>query len=225
MNRLSLVLLPALIFMGCAEPEKPPTSTATLIEDPAVLDAVLTRCTVGDEDFRASQECTNARRAVDAVAAGEAEKEQVDLEAQSERKRAALRRQRERQDQKKEIAEERAENIAAAKEAEELTGSAEYADELTPEEPVVLPPTTPTGAVIEKEASEDAPLPGLDETDVCTIEPAALSDADLEMLLIALQEERQFRQSRGQPAQETVPEIQDDQRKDDPTDVFSGGGG
>ncbi len=201
MNRLLLVLLPALIFLGCAEPEKPPESIASLIEDPALLDTVLARCTSGDEELRASQECRNARRAVDAVAAAEAkEKEEVDLEAQSERKRAALRRARERLDQKREIAEERAENEAAAKEAEELTGSAEYADELVAEEAKVLPPTTPIGAVIEPEVSEEAPLPGLDEAEVCTIEPSALSEADLTTLLIALQEEWQYRHSRVQPA-------------------------
>lgn len=200
MNRLALILLPALIFLGCAEPEKPLVSTATLIEDPTLLDTVLARCTAGDEEFRASRECKNARRAVDAVATAEAvEQEKIDLEAQSERKRAALRRERERQDQRREISEERAESAAAAKEAEELTGSAEYADQLLTEEAVVLPPTTPIGAVIEPKASADATLPGLDETGICTIDPAALSAADLEMLLIALQEEWQFRQSRVEP--------------------------
>lgn len=236
MNRLPLVLLPALLFLGCAEPEKPTVSTATLIEDPTLLDAVLARCTAGDEEFRASLECKNARRAVDAVAVAEAEekeKEKVDLEAQSERKRAALRRQRERLDQQREINEERAESEAAAKEAEELTGSAEYADALVAEEVVVLPPTTPIGAVIEPEVTEDSPLRGLDETEICTIDPVALSAADLEMLLIALQEEWQFRQSRVQPAGAAdgeqlppqEPGFEAEQREDEPAEAFSGGDG
>lgn len=234
MNRLPLVLLPALLFLGCAEPEKPTVSTATLIEDPTLLDAVLARCTTGDEKLRASQECKNARRAVDVVTVAEAEeKEKVDLEAQSERKRAALRRQRERLDQQREINEERAESEAAAKEAEELTGSAEYADALVAEEVVVLPPTTPIGAVIEPEVTEDSPLRGLDETEICTIDPVALSAADLEMLLIALQEEWQFRQSRVQPAGAAdgeqlplqEPGFEAEQREDEPAEAFSGGDG
>ncbi|MCH9026801.1 MAG: EexN family lipoprotein [Proteobacteria bacterium] len=220
MIRLSLVLLPALIFMGCAEPEKPPASIATLIEDPALLDTVLARCTVGDEEFRASRECKNARRAVDAVAAAETEEQKtVDLEAQSERKRAALRRERERVDQQREISEERAEIEAAAKEAEELTGSADYADQLIGEE-AVLPPTTPIGAVIDPEIIEDAPLPGLGESEICTIDPAALSAADLETLLIALQEEWQFRQSRVGPAGAAGGP-----QEDKPAEVSSGGDG
>lgn len=234
MNRLPLVLLPALLFLGCAEPEKPAVSIATLIEDPTLLDAVLARCTAGDEELRASQDCKNARRAVDVVAVAEAaEEEKVDLEAQSERKRAALRRQRERLDQQREISEERAETEAAAKEAEELTGSAEYADELVAEEAVALPPTTPMGAVIEPKTTEDSPLPGLDESQICTIDPVALSAADLEMLLIALQDEWQFRQSRVQPAgaadgeqlpmQETGSGA--DRREDDPAEAYSGGDG
>lgn len=234
MNRLPLVLLPALLFLGCAEPEKPTVSTATLIEDPTLLDAVLARCTAGDEELRASQECKNARRAVDVVAVAEAEeKEKVDLEAQSERKRAALRRQRERVDQQREINEERAESEAAAKEAEELTGSAEYADALVAEEAVVLPPTMPIGAVIEPEVTEDSPLPGPDETGICMIDPVALSAADLEMLLIALQEEWQFRQSRVQPAGAAdgeqlplqEPGFEAEQREDEPAEAFSGGDG
>ncbi|MCZ6761630.1 MAG: EexN family lipoprotein [Gammaproteobacteria bacterium] len=236
MNRLPLVLLPALVFMGCAEPEKPPASIATMIEDPALLDAVLARCTAGDEEFRARRECKNARRAVDAVATAETEdKEKADLEAQSERKRAALRRQRDRVDQQREVTEERAETKAAAKEAEELTGSADYADHLIAEEAVVLPPTTPIGAVIEPEITEDAPLPGLDESAICTIDPVALSAADLEMLLIALQEEWQFRQARDEPAgandgeqlpgQETGSATEGDQQENKPAAVFSGGGG
>ncbi len=236
MIRLSLVLLPALIFIGCAEPEKPPASIATLIEDPPLLDTVLARCTAGDEEFRASRECKNARRAVDAVAAAETEEqEKADLEAQSERKRAELRRQRERVDQQREITEERAEIEAAAKEAEELTGSADYADHLIAEEAGVLPPTTPIGAVIEPEITEDAPLRGLDESEICTIDPAAMSAADLEMLLIALQEEWQFRQSPVEPAgaaggeqlpvQETGFTPEGDPQGDKPAEVFSGGDG
>ena len=234
MNRLPLVLLPALLFLGCAEPEKPTVSTATLIEDPTLLDAVLARCTTGDEKLRASQECKNARRAVDVVTVAEAEeKEKGDLEAQSERKRAALRRQRERLDQQREINEERAESEAAAKEAEELTGSAEYADARVAEEVVVLPPTTPSGAGVDPEVTEDSPLRGLDETEICTIDPVALSAADLEMLLIALQEEWQFRQSRVQPAGAAdgeqlppqEPGFEAEQREDEPAEAFSGGDG
>ncbi len=236
MSRLTLVLLLALVFMGCAEPEKPPPSIATMIEDPALLDTVLARCTAGDEEFRASRECKNARRAVDAVAAAETEEQEtVDLEAQSERKRAALRRERERVDQQREITEERAEIEAAAKEAEELTGSADYADHLIAEEAVVLPPTTPTGAVIEPKITEDAPLPGLNESEICTIDPVALSAADLQMLLIALQEEWQFRQSRVEPVgakggeqlpgQETGSTTAGEQQDNKPAEVFSGGGG
>ncbi len=234
-NRFLLVLLLALILAGCAEPEKPPISIASLIEDPALLDTVLARCTAGDEELRATQDCTNARRAGDVVAATAEEEQGIDLEAQFERKRAALRRERERQDLQQEIAEDRAEKEAAAKESEELTGSAAYADELIAEEAEVLPPTTPIGAVMEPKVTEDAPLPGLDETAVCTIEPAALTDADLEMLLIALQEEWQYRRSHGPPArpanrnklpaQESGSGTQGNQREDDPADVLAGADG
>lgn len=199
-----------------------------MIEDTTLLDTVLAECTVGDEKIRASQNCKNARRAVDAVAAREAEeKQQVDLEAEFERKRAALRRQQDIRDQQQKIAEDLAEKSAAAKVAEELTGSADYADELLPDEPDVLPPTTPMGAVMESEVSKEAPLPGLRQTDVCSIDPSALTDADLETLLSALQVEWQYRHSQTDPGGATGggPLPADEPPVDDPAEVFSGGDG
>ncbi len=199
-----------------------------MIEDAALLDTVLAKCTAGDEKIRASENCKNARRAVDVVAAKEEEaKQEVDLEAESERKRAELRRRQNIRDQHQQAAEDRAEQSAAEKQAEELTGSADYADELVPDEPEVLPPTTPMGAVMATEESEEAPLPGLSETDVCSIDPTTLTDADLETLLFALQEEWQYRQSQYDSGGITdggqLPA--DEQRADDPADVFSDGDG
>ena len=216
------------MLLGCAEPKEPPVSTASMIEDTALLDTVLAECTVGDEKIRASQNCKNARRAVDAVAAREEEeKQEVDLEAESERKRAALRRRQDTRDQQQQAVEDLAEISAAEKEAEELTGSADYADELLPDEPEVLPPTTPMGAVMESEKTGEAPLPGLRQTDVCSIDPSALTDADLETLLSALRDEWQYRQSQLDPEGATgggqLPA--DEQRVDDPAKVFSDGDG
>jgi hypothetical protein len=223
MNRLALLICSVLILAGCIDNEPPPPSVATLIEDPTLLDSILERCTAGIDELRASQECVNARRAVDVIAAQEAEKTpETDLEAESERKRAALRRQRERVTQRVQQAEELLNERTAEKEAEELTGSAEYVDELAADEPVELPPTMLPGSAVGS-AIEERPLPELDETGVCTIVPSNLSDADLVNLLNALQKEWQRRQSRMRPAMDDP--AMNEPAMDDPTEVFSGGGG
>lgn len=106
--------LVALLVASCSEP--PPTTVVEFVEDPRLLEATMLRCADNRAELRYTQECLNAREAVDRIAAREAAERRADLEAESERKREALRRRRQLEEEAR----------ARAEEEERLRQEAEY---------------------------------------------------------------------------------------------------
>lgn len=87
-------LIAALSFaclMAC-ENEPPPRSVAEFMENPILLEAAVVRCGQNRAESRYDVECMNAREAVKIIEAREEASRRADLEAESERKRQALRR-------------------------------------------------------------------------------------------------------------------------------------
>jgi colicin import membrane protein len=82
------------LVAGCAEPP-PPRSVQEFVDNPLVLEAVLVRCSRNRTETRYDAECVNAREANKIVAAREEAARRAEFEAQSERKRQALRRAQE----------------------------------------------------------------------------------------------------------------------------------
>ncbi len=82
------------LVAGCAEPP-PPRSVQEFVDNPLVLEAALVRCSRNRAETRYEAECVNAREANKTIAAREEAKRRAEFEAQSERKRQALRRAQE----------------------------------------------------------------------------------------------------------------------------------
>lgn len=124
--------LAALGFLaGCEEP--PPPSVAELVADPVLLEATMVRCLAQHAGTNYATECINAREAAGQLAIAAEQARQHELEAQSERKRDALRRAQEAADaarqQALQLAEERK--------------TAEYLGLLPPPATATAPPATP----------------------------------------------------------------------------------
>ena len=82
------------LVAGCAEPP-PPRSVQEFVDNPLVLEAALVRCSRNRSETRYEAECVNAREANKIIAAREEANRRAEFEAQSERKRQALRRAQE----------------------------------------------------------------------------------------------------------------------------------
>lgn len=93
MKALPYIVLIAslLILAACSEPP-PPRSVSSFMEHPNSLEAALVRCTQNRTESRDDKECINAREAVRFLQARDDEARREELEAQSQRKRDALRR-------------------------------------------------------------------------------------------------------------------------------------
>lgn len=92
--RVTILTAGIAIIAGCAEPP-PPRSAQEFLDNPLVLEAVLVRCSRNRSETRYEAECVNAREANKIVAAREEAERRAEFEAQSERKRQALRRTQE----------------------------------------------------------------------------------------------------------------------------------
>ena len=103
------------LIAGCAEPP-PPRSVQDYLDSPIVLEAALVRCSRDRAETRYDAECVNAREANRIVTAREVAEQRAELEAQSERKRQALRREQQAA----------AEARRRAEEAEKLREEAAY---------------------------------------------------------------------------------------------------
>lgn len=91
-NLAKIALITALAGLaGCAD-EPPPRSVTFFLDNPILLEAALVRCTRDRSESRYDAECVNAREAVKVLEAKKDSERRAELEAQSERKRAALRR-------------------------------------------------------------------------------------------------------------------------------------
>lgn len=89
--RLTVITLCLGAIAACTK-EPPPRSVDEFLNDPLLLEAALVRCTQNRSESRYLAECINAREAVKLIEAKEEAKRREELEAQSQRKRDALRR-------------------------------------------------------------------------------------------------------------------------------------
>ena len=89
--RVTSLLSAFAILVGCAE-EVPPPSVHEFLDDPIALEAALVRCSANRAETRYEAECVNARQAISIISAKEERERRARFEAESERKRAALRR-------------------------------------------------------------------------------------------------------------------------------------
>ena len=92
--RLTIPMVCIAVLAGCAEPP-PPRSVQEFLDNPIVLEAALVRCARDRSETRYEPECVNAREANKLVAAREEAQRRAEFDAQSERKRQALRRAQE----------------------------------------------------------------------------------------------------------------------------------
>lgn len=89
--RLTAITLCLGSIVACTR-ETPPRSVDEFLNDPLLLEAALVRCTQNRSESRYLAECVNVREAVKLIEAKEEAKRRERLEAQSQRKRDALRR-------------------------------------------------------------------------------------------------------------------------------------
>ena len=112
---LRLLVAATCIAAGCT-PEPPPRTVGEFIDNPRLLEATMIRCAENRAELKYTPECLNAREAVDRLAAREEAARRAELEAESARKREALRRAQQAA----------AAARARAEEAERLRREAEY---------------------------------------------------------------------------------------------------
>lgn len=106
MRILTTILITGFALLaGCAEPPRP-RSVQEFLDNPLVLEAALVRCSRNRSESRYEAECINAREANKIVAAQEEAKRRAEFEAQSERKRQALRRAQQAAAEARRLAEE-----------------------------------------------------------------------------------------------------------------------
>ena len=79
------------MLMACSK-ELPPRTVSELLEDPILLDSAMVRCGQDRSSTKYDVECVNAREAINHIAITAENASRERLEAQSERKRRALRR-------------------------------------------------------------------------------------------------------------------------------------
>jgi hypothetical protein len=92
--RLIILLGGIALIAGCSKPP-PPRSVQEFLDNPLMLEAALVRCSRNRSETRYEAECVNAREANKIVAAREEAERRAEFDAQSERKRQALRRAQE----------------------------------------------------------------------------------------------------------------------------------
>lgn len=163
-NRLTITLGVFVLLVGCAK-EAPPRTVAEYRENPILLEATIVVCAQNRSTMKYEVECVNAREAINLMARDEEIANREELEAQSERKRRALRRAQEAA----------AESRRRAAEAERLRREAEYLGqfESLPVDPVVggdtvMPANEPTVVVPEED----------DQPAATEAVPAAVRDLD-----------------------------------------------
>ena len=149
------------LAVGCAE-EPQPRSVPELIDDPLILESILIRCGQNRAQTRYDAECVNARQAVSIIEAREERERRDAFEAQSARKRDALRRRQAAA----------AEARRRAAEAERMREEAEYLGQFGE-----LPPDAAEGSAAGDAAAANAPAAVIPEAapDVAS-EPAVADD-------------------------------------------------
>jgi hypothetical protein len=89
--RLTSLLCGLFMLGGCAE-EVPPRSVQEFLTDPNSLEAAVVRCSQNRSQMRYEAECVNARQAISIIEAKEERARRDVFEAESDKKRQALRR-------------------------------------------------------------------------------------------------------------------------------------
>lgn len=87
-----LMLICGSSLLGACGEEPKPRSVQEFMDNPQFLEAAVVRCSVNRAESRYDTECVNARQAVSLIEAREDRARRDRLEAESESKRAALRR-------------------------------------------------------------------------------------------------------------------------------------
>jgi hypothetical protein len=119
------------LLSACEEPPQP-RSVDSFINNRSALDTTLLRCNADRDRTMADRECINARKAVARISVQEEKEKKGRLEAESERKRDQLRRQREARDRILADRRERDEAETAAKEMAEFTGTTDMPSTVAP---------------------------------------------------------------------------------------------
>jgi hypothetical protein len=88
--RVTICVSALTLMAGCAEPP-PPVSVTDFMENPRLLEATMVRCGQNRAEMKYESECVNAREAVNRLERVAERERRQQLEAQSERKRKALR--------------------------------------------------------------------------------------------------------------------------------------
>ncbi|MEM8816022.1 MAG: EexN family lipoprotein [Pseudomonadota bacterium] len=126
----TLSLLPVAVAMLGCDSEPPARTVEEFKANPILLEAAVVRCAENRSETRYTEECMNAREAVKILEAAEEAERRQELEAQSERKRQALRRT---QQAAAEARRRAAEEQRRRKEAEYLAQFGELPPEAQPE--------------------------------------------------------------------------------------------
>ena len=138
---------------ACSEPPQP-RSVSSFMENSNLLEAALVRCTQNRAESRYDQECINAREAVRLGEAESEEERREALEAESKRKRDALRRTQWA------AAEARRRAVEAVRRREEAEYLAQFG-ELPPGETAtddVISGNVPLAVIPQAEEQESAPV-------------------------------------------------------------------
>lgn len=146
-NRVAILLCGLAVVAGCAEEPKP-RSVTEFLDNPIMLEAAVVRCSQNRAESRYEAECVNARQAVSIIEAKEERARRDAFEAQSDRKREALRRTQQAA----------AEARRRAAEAERMRKEAEYLAQFGEL------PATQDGTAAVDEAATNAPGMVLPET-------------------------------------------------------------
>jgi len=168
------VSLAGVLLAGCAEPPAPVT-VAEFMENPRLLEATMVRCGQNRSEMKYEAECVNAREAVNRLERAAERERRLQLEAQSDRKRQALRRTQEAA----EAARRRAEEERRRRQEAAYLGVFEDGSAVTHEAPVEAPPAPADNApVAEFEAPAPAPETLSEEVPVPDVPSAESSDLE-----------------------------------------------
>ena len=86
------IFFAAVLMLSACSREPTYRTVSDFVDDPALLEAALVRCTENRSESRYEAECVNAREAVKLIEARDESQRRAEREAQSQRKREALRR-------------------------------------------------------------------------------------------------------------------------------------
>ncbi len=187
--RFTLIGLSCALFAACAEEPVPP-SVDEYVADKILLDAAMARCSQNRATMKYEPECVNAREAADILARDEEAERRQQLEAESERKRAALRRAQEAADEARRRAAE------AARQREEAEYLAQFSASPDAVAPSDASDETPPAAAVPADPDPTIEQDAVPEYGAPITEPAIASDAPGD--LDAIREELRRRQEAPQ---------------------------